>query len=57
MTGLKIERRYKRNSNSSALIKGTIEKVVYGEDVVIKDKTYLCKIAANDAVILYLKRD
>jgi hypothetical protein len=33
-----------------------MEKVVYGDDAVIKEKTYVCKIAANDAMIVYLNK-
>ncbi len=34
-----------------------VESVVYGKEAIIKDKTYACSIAANDAMIVYLKRD
>jgi len=45
--------------NTSILLKEgwKVDKVVYGEDPIKKYKAYECSIAANDAMILYIKRE
>jgi endo-alpha-1,4-polygalactosaminidase (GH114 family) len=34
----------------------SVEKVAYGEEAILRDESYVCNIAANDALILHLRR-